>query len=342
MSSDQVILPVQMPKVLPYQHQAAALSILSARDVDFMPWFCNQFTQLRVIEDPASQPWLDFYSYMYDEFPICPWLKTEHLSHETVLRCGDGIEQFLMDSLRMERYVYIVVECRYVSLYPAFGKYDSPHPLFVYGFDQAQRIFYVADFFKGQFEFGTVSFDEMRMSILHYKKRDNNFEGAKLIAFNPGGAAYRFDFEQFRELLKDYVLNRDTRLRYRFLLQVNAEEQLGIDPAYARLRRDIQHSVQNSGSELHVTSFHVLYEHKKTLAATLRYLREQGHITGEYDMGQLERQGRLLRNLIVKFGLSRSAAVAQRAIEQLDAMWEGEKRLLLRCIQEWDHAGVTA
>ncbi|MFF2912682.1 hypothetical protein [Paenibacillus sp. NPDC057934] len=330
---ESFILPVKMPCITPYQHQTSVLSILEGHNVNYMPWFSQNFLQLRVMLDEKSKPWLDFFTFQHDGFLICPWLEVEHIHLSTLQSMiGDPIF-FLINLINLENYIYIVVDGSLISLYNIESKSKFPHPIFIHGYDLSKEVFFVADFFESHFIFAEVPFSELREAYLNIEKEDFSFNGAKLIKFRESGNEFSFDINNMMVLLADYIYTRDTRRRYRSERNYMIDEGLGFNNIYTRLSKDIHRNMEFY-SALDITSFHVFYEHKKTLSLILKYLKCEGYIKNDYNLDQICKNSLLLRNTLLKYSFTRNRGSIIRSIELLEKIREEEEALLKRCYEE--------
>lgn len=78
----------------------------------------------------------------------------QHFSREQLAE--KDIATFIIDCINENKYVYLVTECKHISVH----NYDHPfpHPLIIFGYDRSRDIFHIADFFLMVFFFFSRSF----------------------------------------------------------------------------------------------------------------------------------------------------------------------------------------
>jgi|GEM_PF-1664316 len=331
------VLPVQYPFITPYQHHTTLLSILTAlyEPEVYMPWFCSNYIQLRVVHNPELAAWVDFYSFLYRGFHMCPLLDIQHIHQATINNFCSTITEFLIKSINEYNYIYLVINCEFISMCPEFHKFKSPHPILIYGYDEEQKIFHTGGFyFDEKFSFSPIPFVEMDQAFRETSPEDFYFDGAKLIRPRQG-TDYATDIALIKSLLQDYINGYDTRARYRMDRNLNPDESVGMEYVYRRFSSDLVAARDHSDSgRLHLTSFHVFLEHKKALYMIVQFLKEQGFLQKNYDLFQLEKKAQVIRNLILKYIMSGNLAALSKAEEQLHIMYNSEKNCLSTIIEE--------
>ncbi|OBZ18459.1 hypothetical protein A8L34_02420 [Bacillus sp. FJAT-27264] len=299
--------------------------------MNYMPWFSQNFLQLRIMVNETSKPWLDFFSFQHNGFLICPWLEVQHIHLTTLQLLVKDPIYFLIDCLNLENYIYLVVDGSYIHLYNRKSKF--PHPIFIYGYDLSKEIFYVADFFRAKFEFAEISFAELKKAYSNINEEDFAFNGAKLIKFRKADDQYSFDIGNFMDLLTDYIDTRDTRRRYRSERNYMMGEALGFHNVYTKLGKDINEYI-NVPRIFHMTSFHIFYEHKKALSLILKYLENEGYLKEEYNLERIINNSLILRNTLLKYSLKSNRRSIIRSTELLGEIKREEEALLKKCYEE--------
>ncbi|MCD1258030.1 hypothetical protein B5M42_004155 [Paenibacillus athensensis] len=329
------MLPIQYPPITSYQHHAATLSIMAAHGDD-LPWFCSNYIQLRVNVNPDSRPWLDFFSFLYQEFHNCPYLRVQHLESELITELCPDVAEFAVRSLRIGYYVYAVIDCALVPAYADYGKEAAPHPILLYGCDTERELLYAGDFFRGRFAWETIGFEDFRSAFRAVKPGGFNFVGAKLIQPYVQ-IRYELDLETVGALFADYLYGRETEERYRMDRNLNPDIRKGLDAVYDRLVQEVERHLDEP-EVFHLTSFHVLHDHKRALVRIIGYLQERGHLERDYGFAALETAALALRNTILKYSLRPSPKLRDQILRMLEALREAERSALTALLAEWPQA----
>jgi len=327
-----VMLPIQYPPITSYQHHAATLSIMAAHG-EYLPWFCSNYIQLRVNVNPDSRPWLDFFSFLYDGFHNCPYLRVQHLEAGLMEELCPDVAEFAVRSLRLGYYVYAVIDCGLVPAYADYGQGAAPHPVLLYGCDAERELLHAGDFFRGRFAFATIGFDELRRAFRAVEAGAFHFVGAKLIRPH-AEESYKLDLQTVGELFADYLYSRETENRYRMDRNLNPDIRKGLDPVYDRLTLEVERHLDDPAI-FHLTSFHVLHDHKKAIVRILAYLRERGHVRHDYGYVKLEAAALAVRNTILKYSLRPSSKLREQIVRMLAALREAERSALTELLAEW-------
>ncbi|GGG89366.1 hypothetical protein [Paenibacillus radicis (ex Gao et al. 2016)] len=330
------ILPVTYPFLTSYTHHTTTLSIITNHE-DYMPWFCGNYIQLRVMNDLSSKAWLDFYSYLHKGMHACPFLDIQHMNLDTLRGWGSGIVDFLIKMIDLQNYVYVVVETSQISIYPSYQKRRFAHPIFVYGYDKTEERFYVGDFFKPTFEYSTASFAEVDAAFRAVSADDFGFNGAKIIQYNKK-AKFELDLWNVTEMFRDYLYTRDSFGRYRLIQTPDPGEAVGMEHVYTRLIKDVEIHIDNPDLFQH-TSFHVLYEHKKAISFILSFLQKQGYIGQNYGYEKVEEKSLMLRNRVLRYVMMKDPALPQQIIGMLHELKELETEALTALVRSLDGGG---
>ena len=129
----------------------------------------------------------------------------------------------------------------------------------------------------------------------------------------------------------------------------------GLRLVYECIRRRLQYSLKHP-EFCDIVSPHILWEHKKCMLTRIRYLQDHFDLdpTGSlYEAWkEIEGQARVVRMMVLRFGMRRDRNVLDRAIERLGLVADKERALLERTIRQLEtapalsragrHAGMRA
>jgi len=323
-------LPVTYPFIVAYTTHATTLSIVTNYD-DYLPWFCSNYVQLRVVHDLSSRAWVDFYSLMPGGVHHCPYLETQHIHLPTLRALRGGIVEFLIEMIGAGYYVYACVETSCISAYHSYGKYRFPHTMLIYGYDREQKLFHIGDFLRANYAYGTAGFDEVERAFAATTVEEAvGFHGLKLLRYKPD-ADYKFHLGNVAELVGDYLHSRPTSRRYLSHVQPFGPESLGMDPVYTRLGQDLELNIDNPDI-FQYPSFHVLYEHKKALSLIYNYMRTIGCIDESHRFDAVEEKALSVRNTVMKYSLTRDPRFVRSALDALRELYQLEQEALTRLL----------
>ncbi len=138
-------LTFEIPEVGYFPADIMSLSILSAyNDTDALLYgFYNMFGNYWYHEDGkislnAEWNW------------ECPLLCRKLIPRITLENCKDiSLINYIVSCIDAGYYVYITLDQSKISCYKGYGGPFSPHPLTIYGYDDVEKIFYMADFTDG-------------------------------------------------------------------------------------------------------------------------------------------------------------------------------------------------
>lgn len=218
--------PFIVPTIQTYPEQTAIIGILEAHNN--RKWLMNNFILLwcyKVIWDKYY--WCDFkFGNEKNDKDYCDnlvrdkvyknfrWLNKTYLIHE----CENIITQ--------EKYILTCFDIYHIDVWwdGEEERYHSNHPVFVFGFDENKKIFYCADFIRGEYEIYELKFDDF------YKAFRGGFLGGDSVIniWKYKETDTDIDIELINNQLVDFIESKDqTRISF---LNDNCDELLfGID-----------------------------------------------------------------------------------------------------------------
>jgi len=181
----------------------------------------------------------------------------------------------------------------------------------------------------GSFE---VSFEELENAVRHLPESLNLPGCVELWQYRPD-IPYVFDVKGVTQSLSDYINSTYTPHREPTWLSTPVLEY-GIH-IYRHLFRLLD-AARVDGRTDDFRLFHVLSDHKFLMLQRLKYMHEQGLIreTSVRAYAELLQEMSILRNLLLKFGLSRRTSTLDGIVSILQSIADNEKLILLGVLDE--------
>lgn len=153
------VLPVDEPKITHTPVIANMLSVLQTNP-ETASWIANHFVNIFINRDGVFDNFYDRNMFFYG----CPWLQVNQIRREVVLRICPKIIDYVKALLDECFYVYAAGNTEHIPAY--HNDHYWAHNMFVYGYDDEQRLFYISDFFiNGKYEKATCSYDELELAL---------------------------------------------------------------------------------------------------------------------------------------------------------------------------------
>lgn len=307
------ILPMTFPMVTLYATHANALSVLESHK-GTLPWLLNRFVQL-VCWDKKWPDYLDF------NYRSCPLLDYQRIDKKFIqLQWDNNCTKFTRDAIDSGFYVSMLLNS---NLIPAYfqGSYHC-HELFIYGYDEYSREFYIADNFDfGRYQYKKCTFEDLDNAYKNTSALDErSFYGApeaigaiQLISFKEQ-ENLSFNSDQFMDSLEDYLHGTVPRSGFN---QFNYKPNTyGCMAAYTAAIDNVNEIIDKPNSFLDIRKFHVLWEHKSIMLKRFSYLSENriwedAQVYEKYR--NMERKLLLARNLILKYALTQNKKMLEEA-----------------------------
>lgn len=336
------ILPMKYPLITSYPHHANLLSILSHNE-DYLTWFYSHYFQLAISISNDNR--LDF-NIGYSGIPFiknCPYIIYHGLSREFISNKWNSFSDFIIDSINCGYYLYFMVDKFYISAYEdQYLRKHRPHDILVYGYDTQFQSVNVADFFKnGKYLYGKCSFSNIEEGFLAC----NNFDwinGVTLLKerIESGLVDIRLVKDDVR-LLKDYIddylksnnSNHRTVLINNWLTDNNYVFGMQV---YDVIEKHIQR-ISSNKDFFDIRLYHVLCDHKKYILLLIKYLFDEGLLNkADYfykAFNLIKGKTLVLRNLMIKYKISGSKKIIDKAINILKDIAQNEKQHLQEMIK---------
>lgn len=328
------VLSVSYPPITSYQHHANLLSILSYNP-DNMAWFYNYYFQLVMRKDLNDR--MDF-NISYSIIPFlknCPLITYNGLSRLLIKKKWSDIKEFLIDSINCGYYIYLVVDQYYIPEYEYnYNVRHIPHDLMIYGYDQNKQIFYVADFFKSRkYGYATATFSEIEQAYIAVDGMDGMdwMDGVIMLKENKS-YQHNFSITILKNYISDYIKSENSNQR---TLLINTwlndkDFAFGLQ-VYTTLEKNLKNRIDKV-KNVAIQPFHLLWDHKRINLLLLEYLYKKGYVNNVdyfYDIfKEIERSTLILRNLILKYNITKKKDIAYKAISLLRNISKKEEYVL--------------
>lgn len=325
-----MILEMASSPIKVYPIYANALSIILTHEESY-GWFLNNFIQ--IINNDRN---LTFYDFNYKS---CPFLNVQKIKKTLCQKYFGGIINFIIESIKNNNYVYLIVKTKYISAY----KEDfNRHDMLIYGFDLDKKIFYIADCFKNRkYSFSTCTMNELNNAVKNLTVSDDNYLGfngsIELLSYR-NDAQRPFSRKRVIHSLTNYINctgvsvwnTMDIRWAY-------DETDWGfgmhcydfiIDKLYQGINQEI--------GQIPTQPIHLFYEHKEQLTRIVEYMNNvEGMRYNEelVALKELETKAKTARNLSLKYNLFKDKKSLLRAIDIYKEMYILEKRILPQLIK---------
>lgn len=341
------------PPLIGYIHHAYPFSIMSCRN-EYLPWFHSNFIQISDKEgNSLSKSFIDFYVHFSYAFDPSPWLRTLRFDRNLITN-SNIISEFVSSCLEQDYYVQLSLNERYLPFRAAYEKIDFIHENLIWGVDYSTRIFKTLGFNKKRnYCISDMQFcdllnaydavdlrgyhDNCGIRLFKYLGEESKY------AFR-GHTQYSFDVQLVFELTQDYLLSRNTGLRYRALSLATTHGKLikdgifGLD-IYRRIDGQLERLLLDNAQKFEWDkwiSIHIFWEHKKCMLGRIKFMENHNFLNANNSFSkayhQVEKDAALLRQLIMKYTFKRDPSIIIRMRILLHKILETEQSILEKFI----------
>lgn len=311
-----IILPISYPTITSFPGRANIYAI-SENNKQINPWLMENYIQtesLYIAEKMECD--IDFFikpvityrnnTALESQYIFNPYLEVSSL--DTDLVKNGNIINFIKMNIERGYYISIGINTGYVKAYDS----RKLHPVFIYGFDNKNENFYIADFFRnGKYGFEKCTFKEMKEAIDNYDEKLVSWGGhpysksiISLIRIDPT-FSYTFNQIKFIDNVLEY-LNHKNNLECIFratnkLIDETPFRKFG-NLHYDNMFEYIDRSLILGQVITNFRLFHVFYDHKIALRQRVEYLLTYGYncIDLLSDLDVLVKEALIIRNKIIK------------------------------------------
>ncbi len=321
-------LEIKQPPITCYLHHAYQLTV-SMSHKDFDSWFLSNYIQLEYV---AEQDILNFFTYV-----ICgncvynPLINYRILDLEYIFKTNIDIIEFVKKSIEAGYYIVTYIDEFYIPERNAYKKEHFKHELMIYGFDLSKKEFKLLGYNnKNIYSTSSVSFSEFNNGYLNSVDQNNDVLLLKAKNDNSWNPSYNFDIENVKNLLSDYLYSENSSERLRSIGNPN-KYIYGLS-VYKYLIKCYEEIIRSNNKQTDIRHFYLLYEHKKTMVARLKYLTEKGYLNNSNNyislFLELQKDAFNARNLIIKYDISGSKELINEVILCLKKMYETESKVI--------------
>jgi len=283
---------------------------------------------------------------MLEIYSNYPWLIKETINLNFVYSKWPSLTAFIKECINMDYYVLAYIDTFYIKEYSSYNRAHYHHPVFIYGYNDDEETFNIADFFNDKgYNFAKATYQEIENSKID-ASTENLFLGVFL--FKQDTRHYRHDFsiQCVIPLLEDYLQSRDSNIRnmiYGSPSLENGEYTFGLD-IYSVLINHVERDIYIENS-----TTTVLVDHKTIMKELIKYLHKRGYIHNiddiyiQYD--EIYNEARLIRSLINKRRITNDNKIAQRIIAKFNDLKTKEEqaiRLLISLIHPTPFLSFTS
>lgn len=332
---EKKILRTQHPCIVTYPIFSNPLSILENEQYTYN-YIYSSFIQIVCCKKDGAVSFYDF-NYRY-----CPFLNVQKISKEFIKEKSNYIESIRF-FLNKGYYIYLLVNPKYICNYYADDKY---HDLFVFGYDDKNRLFHIADNFNGKYEQSICSYLELENAIenLPYDKEGYlGFNGCiELLSLNRDMKYIAPFFDKnllrIKDSLRNYVEGHgtwnDSTPEMRVEPYGHNKFLYGIDCYQFLITNLLEKGIYN----IHFPSYFLISDHKKHLQRIISYLGEAGFLTNEKlykeKVEELVKISNINVNLILKVRIAYNKKTEEKIIENYMKMESIERIMIEHMIND--------
>lgn len=335
------VLPIISPPISAFSHQVFPLSILMSYE-ESLPWVFSNYIQLFTLKDLYNQGERVgtgdfFYNYYGDwqlfEIKTCPWLQYYEVPQNFIFS-NMNIHDFLKKFLNLGFYVKICVDKYFIKFYK-IGELHETHQLMVYGYDDLNQEYFVADNFAfGKFKFLKISYTDLYDSVNIIIKNDirsDTLRAIDLIKFkkcdNLFPEMFKLNTAKIINDIKEYLLIDGYGEIYRkisvnYIFGINYYDSL--IKYYEKCSKLIE--------QIDNRTISVLFDHKNLMYSRLIYMSEHNNlINGEFfieSYKEIKTSILIARNLLVKYNITKNSSNVNRIISLLEEVKKNEIYIL--------------
>jgi len=333
------LLPFKKSPVIGFLGHAYVLGVLTNYE-ECMPWFYNNYIQLYISDFylNLNEYWLDFFPDILMLFSGVPWLEYKS-SDKVELRNNDtDINEYVMGCIDNGFYFSAYVDEFYVPSARAYKIRHYTHDIMIYGYNLEEKTFNFAGFDKNHnFHPDKISFENFDTAYNEpVKQKHQNYINMFRKIDNLDKSKCDFNLSFVMDILNDYLnsINSSGKLR-----EKSREEDEG---AYGmKIYEHLIRYIELLGKEEinpDIRPFHILWEHKKCMVMRLKYMQENGYMdtSSSSCAAYMELEGKMfsLRNVFLKYLISKDAKIAERIKTSLKEIAVKEQEIIKNMIGE--------
>lgn len=312
-------LPFHIPTVTCWSWQAGLFSII--QDIpEAKDWIYSNYIQLYCHPDPGNihNVFMDFIP-SYNNFLECPILDIQYMERKFIIDIYDNVIDFFKYCIDNDYYIYTVINEKWIF----DSDKDFYHEAFIYGYDNVDRTFNIADFTLSntrKYSSKKIGYDKISKGFLSVDKNDDFLlrgdGGILLVKINVDKKLkFIFDINQVKIFLEDYLSAKNNLFYFsgkfnRVLYDSNYRGEISSKSPDPLFGINIYYALRDHLVEPYnylnwdIRPFHNLYEHKKLMKERIEYMILHRYIpnTDSFisDAAELEKMTNILCNRILK------------------------------------------
>jgi len=274
------ILPITYPSVQTWQWQANMLAILECY-AECEAWIYSNLIQL--VSNRGNDTCNIISLPDYNCFDYCPFLFVQHIKRELIERfmSNETIVDFFKNAIAEGNYIYGLFD------ESEFLEEDKPfhHDLFIYGYDDNEERFHVADFtFTGKYSFEKVSYNEIQSAYYGVARADDDFYQGMggLLLISKKKANYGFDSILVEKTINEYLTSVNSINAYRSIKNPSKWDVYGLD-VYTMVS-EFWDEVSRKEAQPDFRNLHNIYSSQILMIKRLEYMMENGYLDRNTNM----------------------------------------------------------
>jgi hypothetical protein len=270
-----------------------------------MKWVCNNFIQVGLVTDLTYGPLLDF--DMPNVFARCPYLEHQKINRR-LIDSSASILELIEKCLSQKMYLYFDVDTYFLRPFYSNGKSHSIHNIFIYGFNEG--MIYFADNLKNErYMESSIEVEKIIDGYMNVENVEQLHAEHIDIVFYKDNNKYEVRLDLIKKGVSDYLSTTEVwDIRNSPHEFWKADWVYGMNH-YSIINGYLDKCIDAKADYIDVRAFHLIYEHKKIMRLRVNYLRDKGLCYIDKSLcsmlSELENNALILRNIILKYNLSK-------------------------------------
>lgn len=321
------ILPMEISQITSHPGTAALFGILQSFGIG-KEWIYTNFimTETYILQEEQYKQHLDFVmDPPYEIALVCPYVLRSEWQGEAIRTIiNDDIVNIVEKAINIDNYVFLLVdEDKFLHIgHPFF------HELFIYGYDNEEKFFYVGDFtFHGKYSLERISYDELKEA---YEETYTYNNGGSMALWKINAhAKYDFDVKLVYKCLQEYLVGISYNQRCVKCYFQAPDNICGIYTYDFLVLHMYEHERQM------LKCLHNLYDHKKLMLERLIYMEDKEFIpkTFSKQFKKITSDAGIICNLYIKYELTLNTEYLDKIVIMLLEIKNNEKRLYSKILE---------
>ncbi|MGG4551440.1 BtrH N-terminal domain-containing protein [Paenibacillus humicus] len=327
------ILPIHDdPFITNYNVYGAIFSIIGSDN--FFPWLYTNFIGVAVNNYDDTLYFTDHFSLLeYGNQSSCPGIRIEKPTNKEIVHMyhEESIVDVVIKAIDNDKYVWLYLDRYYIPESDDYQKKHNDHSLLVYGYDEQNQFFYIADnLVNGKFMTSKCSFELFEKAwiseVCHHYRR------FFLYIIKQDGT-YILDKNILVQGIIDYLdSNKITQGVFWDQKPVDGPHSYVQDQSYWIFGQEIYSYLNDLIYENHyidIRLFHLLWEHKKCMQGRISFFESDNDKELSEKYRWVENHSKVMRNMVIKYNLTRDKSILKTISEGMKAV-AMEERMILR------------